>query len=96
METVIEHKETESVVKFIFPTEDLPDMIMSLCIAGGYQSTIMDDEGNEVANSVTPKQFAWERIRDYALGELNHYRKNVKVAENTKDITIPEVEVKGL
>ena len=94
--TTITHKETETVVKYIFPTVDLPDLIASQCAAGGYQAQIQDEDGKVIDNPITAKAFAWSRIKQFALNDLNFYRKNVKVEEAVKDITVDEIEVTGL
>jgi len=96
MKTItIEIQDDETFVPYIFKTADMPDIVAALCSAGGYQATIIED-GEEVENPIKPEQFAWQRVKNFATNELNHYRKNIKVQEATKDIVIPEVEIKGL
>lgn len=94
--TTVTHKETETLVKYIFPTVDLPDLIASQCAAGGYQSQISDQDGTMIDNPITAKAFAWNRIKQFALNDLEVYRKNTKVKAATKDIAVDGVEVTGL
>lgn len=94
--TTITHKETETVVKYIFPTTDLADLIASQCAAGNYQAQIQGEDGTMIDNPITAKAFAWNRIKDFALNDLKVYRKNAKVEAVTKDITVDGVEVTGL
>ena len=96
MTTTIEYKDTETLVNYIFATADLHDLIASQCSAGGYQAKLLDDTGTEIDNPVTDKRFAWDRIKNFAINELMHYRKKIKIDKAIKNITVSKIEVTGL
>lgn len=86
----------EFLIPFIVKTEDLEDIINAHCHDGGYLQFIHnEDKSTFIENPVTPEQFAWRRVRDFAINPLINDDLKAKKAEKLADITPREIIVKG-
>lgn len=96
METEITHEADEIVISFIVKEVDLPLIIEALCIEGGYQSKVMNEDLTElIDNPVEPKDFAWRMIRDMAINPAILLQKKKDAEQVLSEIPTRQIIVKG-
>lgn len=97
MQTIeIQMEDDEFLIPFRVKISDLPDIIAAHCEVGGYAPKIHAEGSTEIIdNPVTPEQFAWRRVRDFAITPVIQSDLEAKKAEKLADITPREIIVKG-
>ena len=108
MKTItIEIQEDETLVKFIFKTAELPDIIAGHCQDRGYQAKVAnpdfddtkeesDTNPREIDNPVSPKEFVWNIIREFGVAPAKRIRKERAMAKALADLEVKEINVNGL
>jgi len=100
-------QDDETLVKFIFKTEELPDIIAGHCQDRGYQAMVdnpdfddtkeeSDENPRQIQNPVSAKEFVWNVVREFGVAPAKRIRKQRAMTEALKDLEISDINVNGL
>jgi len=97
MQTIeIQMEDDEYLIPFRVKISDLPDIIATHCEIGGYSAQIfVEGQAELIDNPITPAQFAWRRVRDFAINPVIQADLESKKEQKLAEITPREIIVKG-